>query len=147
MKYLFLLAALSVNAAFAQRDSVAFFYRPERVSVLIQERKEAGTRLEDFIDHVSSDIIYTSTSQDQNIRIACGKGMLGSECTFTFTPGPAVVIKDRALVVNTTLENLGLPNVGPFKMSFAGSMKDKFSLEILPDGTVRMEGSKKIGTN
>lgn len=147
MKFVLLFATLLINTAFAQQDSVAFFYKPDRVSVLIQERKEARTRLEDFIDHVSSDIVYTSTSQDNNIRIACGKGYFGSECTFSFTPGPAVVIKDRSLLVNTTLENLGLPNVGPFKMSFASSMKDRFTLEILPDGTVRIEGSKKIGRN
>lgn len=143
MKYALLLIVLLMNTAFAQRDSVAFFYKPDRVSVFIQERLEAGNRLTDFIDHVSADVTYTSTSVDKSIRIACYKGVLGSECTFTFTPGAAVQIKDRSLVVNTTLENLGLPNVGEFKMSFAGSMKDKFRMEILDDGTVRMEGSKK----
>lgn len=143
MKYFFLLIALFVNTAFAQQDSVAFFYKPDRVVVLIQERKEAGTRLADFIDHVSADVIYTSTSLDKSIRIACGKGVLGSECTFTFTPSAAVQIKDRAMVVKTNLENLGLPNVGEFKMAFAGSMKDKFMLQIMNDGSVRMEGSKK----
>lgn len=143
MKFILLLAALLVNTAFAQRDSVAFFYRPERVVVLIQERIEAGSRLSNFIDHVSNGTIYTSTSEDNSIRISCGKGTLGSECRFTFTPGEVVEIKDRALVVNTTSKNLGFPNTGAFKMSFQGSMKDRFIIEIFEDGTVHMEGSKK----
>lgn len=143
MKFFLLLIVLFVNAAFAQQDAVAFFYKPDRVAVLIQERLNDGTRISDFIEHVTTERYFETTSVDGSIRIGCLKRVIGADCVLNFIPSHSVKFMDRAIVVSTTLEDLGLPNVGAFNMSFAGSMKDKFKLEIKEDGTVRMEGSKK----
>lgn len=147
MKKFALLAALFISSAYAQEDSVGFFYKKDKVIVLINERVEVGTRLSDFISLVSSDDVYSVTTQDKSIAIRCGRVNIGSGCTMQFIPGKNVQIKDRSLIVNTTVQELGLPNVGAFEMSFASSMKDKFKLVITNDGKVYMEGSKKLSSS
>ena len=148
MKNIIIIAALFITqTAFAQKDSVAFFYRPEKVVVLINERNEAGTRLLDFMKHFGNEEGFRATSSDGAIDFVCGRGTFGSTCKFVFSPTSSVRIADRSLSAMTIVQDLGLPDNGAFTMSFASSMKDRFTVAITGDGRIEFFGSKKLGGN
>ena len=147
MKFLALLISLMSFSAFAQQDSVAVFYRPERVVILINERFEQGNRLNDFLDQIGAGESFDVITTDKTINISCYRGTMGSSCTFKFMPGNGIVIQDRSVTVKTTLNTLKLTDVPPFKMHFRGSMNDKFDLVITEDGGVQIFGAKPFGKN
>lgn len=146
MKFALLILSALVFAvsAFASSDSVAFFYNPEKVVVLINERSQTG-RLNNFMNHFGNNDVLNATSADQKINISCARGQLGIACTFKFFPSEFVQIRDRSLNVVTNVAVLGLPGTGAFEMSFASSMKDKFSFNVEDNGQIHMTGSKLIG--
>ncbi|WP_408096172.1 hypothetical protein ACJVC5_14125 [Peredibacter sp. HCB2-198] len=146
MKFALLTLSALVFAvsAIAANDSVAFFYKPEKVGVLINERSQTG-RLSNFLNHFGNSDVLNTTSTDQKINISCARGQIGIACTFTFLPAQNIQIRDRALSVVTNVAALGLPNAGAFEMSFASSMKDKFNFAVSDKGEIRMTGSKILG--
>lgn len=139
-----LVAMMSVASAFASRDSVAFFYSPKKVSVLINERSLVG-RLDGFMRHLGQSNSLRAISQDGSMDLGCARGDIGISCTFTFIPGQDIRIQNRSLAVLTHISALNLANNGAFQMSFASSMKDLFYFEMNENGEILMEGSKKIG--
>lgn len=147
MKLLVLFISLFSFSAIANQDSVAFFYRPEKVIVLINERIEAGMRLEQFLNALGGADHIEATSQDGTISFTCGRAALGNSCRFVFTPSEKVIIQDRALSAIFSANDLGITTSGKFEMTFAGSMKDRFSLRISEDGTIDIFGSKRMGNN
>ncbi|WPU67192.1 hypothetical protein [Peredibacter starrii] len=146
MKFALLTLSALVFAvsAIASSDSVAFFYNPEKVVVLINERSQTG-RLNNFMNHFGNNDVLNTTSIDQKINISCARGQLGIACTFKFFPSELIQIRDRSLIVQTNVAALGFPSVGAFEMSFASSMKDKFNFAVKDNGEILMTGSKLIG--
>lgn len=147
MKYVLFLLALCSFQVFAQQDSVAVFYRPERVVILINERFEQGNRLNDFLDHIRAGESYDFITTDKTINISCYRGTKGSSCTFKFIPGKDILIENRSVKVSTDLATLNLENTLPYNLHFRGSMNDKFDLKILEDGKVEIFAAKPFGKN
>lgn len=142
---LFALSSLMLmSSAFANNDSVAFFYQPNEVGVLINERTQTG-RLDAFMKHFGAADYLKGSTQNETIRFECGRGYYGLSCVFKFYPSANVQIKDRSMQAETSAQALNLPANGAFAMSFASSMKDKFNFAISSDGVIRMDGSKKVG--
>ena len=146
MKFALLAISALVFAvsAIAANDSVAFFYNPEKVVVLINERSHVG-HLNNLLNHFGNSDVLSTSSADQKINITCARGQLGIGCTLTFFPAQNIQIRNRALNVVTNVAALGLPNAGAFEMSFTSSMKDRFNLAVSHDGEIRMNGSKTLG--
>lgn len=145
MKSTFLYAilfCLTIGIANANRDSVAFFYKEDKVAVLINERANYG-RLHSLLDHLNLDGRLNVLSSDESIKLSCTESDEGVGCTFRFLPSENVVIAERSLVAETTLAAVGLENNGAFEISFASSMKDKLHIKITDDGKLIITGSKK----
>lgn len=148
MKTIILLTTLLLSQlALASQDSVAVFYRPEKVIVLINERIQAGVRLQEFMNHFGATDSFMASNDDESIVITCGQSSTSSSCKFIFTPAQDVVIKDRTVTVKTSLRNFNLNNNGEFKMEFASSMNDKFFFTVSADGDITMTGSKILRTS
>ena len=141
MKFAILLSASLLTSAYAANDSVAFFYNPEKVVVLINERNLSG-RLDRFMRHFGNSDVLATSSSDNSIAINCNRARLGIGCSFKFKPSNTVRIQNRSLKVDTSAKFLNLPDVGVFQMNFASSMKDKFEFVMLENGSIRMTGSK-----
>lgn len=142
---LFALSLLTLmSSAFATNDSVAFFYQPNEVGVLINDRTQTG-RLDAFMRHFGAEDYLQGSTQSETIRFECGRGYFGISCVFKFYPAANVQIKDRSMLAQTSAQDMNLPANGAFEMSFASSMKDRFNFAISTDGVIRMEGSKKMG--
>lgn len=149
MKYistLLLLAFCSSLTATARegRDSVAFFYRPEKVVVLINERSSSG-RLIQFMEQFTFESKLVGASNDGTITFSCSRNSIEAGCRFRFLPSANVAINNRRLKTSIASEELGLSPAGTFKMNFASSMKDRFQLVIDDEGIMTIEGSKILG--
>jgi hypothetical protein len=145
MKTTFLYAilfCLTIGIAQANRDSVGFFYKEDKVVVLINERTSYG-RLHALLDHLNLGDRLNVLSNDETIKLSCTKSWEGVGCTFRFFPSENVTIENRSLIAEASLEALGLDNNGEFEISFASSMKDKLHIRITEDGKLIITGSKK----
>lgn len=141
-KFIFILIlSLYSLTTLAQRDSVAFFYTPKKVNVLINERG-VDSRLHAFMDYFRVDTELLLTSVDQDIQLGCAREVDRVSCTFTFHPSTDVQIANRELLVQKDLRALEVETSGSFEMSFRSSMKDNIHLTII-DGVLRISASKK----
>ena len=138
----FFMLSLSALAA-PGRDSVAFFYRTDKVVVLINERGQAG-RLQDFFAVLGASENFYVSNEDESMKFGCSRNFEGASCTFTFFPAPNLQIVERSLKGRAHLQDFGLSTDGPFSMYFESSMKDKFTLEIDAEGALFFSGSKLL---
>ncbi|MBC7713761.1 MAG: hypothetical protein H7177_10510 [Rhizobacter sp.] len=128
--------------AMATSDSVAVFHRPEKVTVLINERGESS-RLQDMMSNFNADKYIHTITADQKVMITCGRNIEAASCTFTFYQSPEVVIAERSMTAQASLADLEMESTQNFEINFESSMNDKFSLEV-KDGNIFFKSSKKI---
>lgn len=128
-------------SAFAQRDSVAFFYRPHKIDVLLNERGEVS-RLQNFMNYFEAGHELSLLSEDHDIKIQCARLVDKATCTLTFYPSTDVLTVNRELQVTKRLSSFGLERNDEFEMHFQGSMKDNFHL-VINDGVLTISASKK----
>ena len=136
-----ILFAFISTASLAQRDSVAFFYTPKKINVLINEKGEVS-RLHDFMNFfkVGNELILKS--EDKDIKLECAREFDRATCTFTFYPSSNVQTDNRELHVEKELTNFGVVTSDAFEMSFRGSMKDNIHL-VIDNGILLISASKK----
>ena len=132
---------LMASPVFASRDSIAFFYKPEKVGILINERGTSG-RIHDFMDHLGASEDLYLLSKDETIMLGCKRIENAATCTFRFLPGADVLTENKELHVKTSLSNFNLEEIAYFEMKFLSSMKDNIHLEI-KDGFLNIDASKK----
>ncbi len=141
-KLIFLASSLIISTqTFASRDSIAFFYTPKKVSVLINERG-TNSRLHDFMDFFNADNDMVLTSKKGDIKLGCARDIDKVSCTFTFLPSENVALDNRELHVLTTLNDFGVESDDSFEMRFRSSMKDNITLTVT-DGELVISASKK----
>ncbi|KYG62690.1 hypothetical protein AZI87_15495 [Bdellovibrio bacteriovorus] len=138
MKSLFLLLSLMATNAFAAADSVGVFHRPEKVVVLVNEHGSQG-RLQGFMDALQAQDQLLWLSQDESIKIQCGRNATDASCTFRFFPSDSVSVESRS--VNAFTEGKSLAK-NPYEMHFESSNGDKFTLKVEEQG-ISFWGSKK----
>lgn len=136
-----LLGLIFSVSAFAQRDSVAFFYRPHKIDVLLNERGEVS-RLQNFMNYFKAGHELNLLSEDQDIKIQCARIIDKATCTLTFYPSTDVFTVNRELQATKKLSNFGMERKDEFEMHFQGSMKDNFHL-VINDGVMTISASKK----
>ena len=136
-----ILFAFISTASLAQRDSVAFFYTPKKINVLINERGEVS-RLHHFMNFFKAGNELILRSEDKDIKLECAREFDRATCTFTFYPSLDVQTVNRELHVEKALSNFGVETVDAFEMSFRGSMKDNIHLSIV-NGFLTISASKK----
>lgn len=141
MKLLILLFvhALFLSPLYASQDSVGVFYKPEKVIVLIEEKKVAP-RLNGFMNALSADNEFRYESYDKNLRIACGRNSEKAVCTFTVLPGALGKISHRKVEAFIPAIEFNFKN--DYEMSFESSMQDRFYLKINSEG-LEFTGTKK----
>lgn len=143
MNKLFILTfALIISShAFASRDSIAFFYTPKKVNVLINERG-TNSRLHDFMNffNASNELVLLSKSGD--IKLGCAREVDKVACTFTFLPSVNVALDNRELHVAASMTEFGMESNDSFEMSFRSSMKDNMTLSVA-GGELVIYASKK----
>lgn len=141
-KYLTLtLMILASSFAWANQDSIAFFYSPNKVNVLINE-KGTSSRLHDFMNLFTDAHELLLVSENKDMKIGCARSVEKVACTFTFYPSHYVRIDDRQLAAAVPLLFLSPSVLDNFEMNFRSSMKDNLQLHIR-DGVVVISGSKK----
>ena len=133
--------ALFSTVSLAQRDSVAFFYTPQKINVLINERGEVS-RLQSFMSFFNAGNELILRSQDKDIKLECARMIDRATCTFTFYPSVNVQTVNRELHVMKDLANFGLDINESFEMKFLGSMKDNIHL-VIENGVLNITASKK----
>jgi hypothetical protein len=127
--------------SWAHQDSIAFFYSPNKVNVLINER---GTfsRLHDFMNLFTDTHELLLVSENNDMKIGCARSVEKVACTFTFYPSHYVRIEDSLLAAAVPLTFFTPSVLDNFEMSFRSSMKDNLQLQIR-NGVVVISGSKK----
>lgn len=141
-KYILLPFMLVTSSlAWANFDSIAFFYSPNKVNVLINERG-TSSRLHDFMNLFTDAHELVLISENNDMKIGCARSVEKVACTFTFYPSHYVRIEDKELAAAVPLMFLSPVVLDGFEMSFRSSMKDNLQLQIR-DGVVVISGSKK----
>lgn len=136
-----LMLSLFSAVSYAQLDSVAFFYTPQKINVLINERGEVS-RLQNFMNFFNAGHELFLVSKDNDIKFACARDYDKATCTLTFYPSQDVQTQNRELRLVKSLENFDLDIQDSFTMSFRGSMKDNFHL-VIENGVMTIFASKK----
>lgn len=130
-----------ISNACASRDSIGFFYRSEKVDIVLTERSKNG-RIPRFMDYLLVNNSVFLENNEKTIKLGCAREENRSSCTFTFYPHEAkILIKDKTLIVSMPLDELGLISNGDFEMYFEGSMNDKMFFEI-KNNILSIEASK-----
>lgn len=127
----------------AASDSVAVFYRPEKVVVVVNERGEAA-RLQSFMNFVDAGLSLQKETSDGSIKISCKRTIEISSCTFSFIPGEIVIIGERFASAQLLLSDLGLESAEDFSLLFESSMGDQFTLNALSGKTIQFFAKKKV---
>ena len=127
----------------AANDSVAIFYRPEKVVVVINERGEAA-RLQSFMNFVDAGLSLQKETSDGSIKIACKRTIEVSSCTFSFIAGEKVTIGERFVRAQLLLSDFSLESAEDFSLSFESSMGDQFTLSALSGKTIQFFAKKKV---
>ncbi|WP_413569756.1 hypothetical protein ACLWBD_04705 [Bdellovibrio sp. HCB117] len=138
MKSLVILLSLITVNAFAAADSVGVFHRPEKVIILVNEHGSHG-RLQGFMEAIQAQDQLVWLSEDESIKIQCGRNSTDASCTFRFFPSDSVSVESRS--VNAFSEGKGLAKT-PYEMHFESSNGDKFTLKVEEKG-LSFWGSKK----
>jgi len=133
-----LLLLLQINNAMASRDSLAFFYKPNKVSVLINELTPYG-RLGDFMNQFTTEASFQREAD--GFKMSCSRTLRGAGCRFHFTPEDNILIQDRTLSAQFDLEAMEPTLNDSFVVNFASSANDKLRITI-EDNTLIFEGSK-----
>lgn len=141
-KYLILVGLFLLStSAIASRDSIAFFYTPAKVNILINERG-MDSRLHDFMNHFNAGNELILESEKGDITLGCAREINKVACRFTFTPSNNVAIENKELAVLAKMSSFGIMSDDSFEMSFRGSMKDNMSFTI-EHGVLKIFASKK----
>ncbi|WP_373999145.1 hypothetical protein [Bdellovibrio bacteriovorus] len=138
MKSLVILLSLITANAFAAADSVGVFHRPDKVVILVNEHGSQG-RLQGFMDAVQAQDQLVWLSQDESIKIQCGRNATDASCTFRFFPSDSVSVESRSVNAFSEGKNLAKAH---YEMHFESSNGDKFTLKVEEKG-LSFWGSKK----
>lgn len=128
-------------SAMASRDSIAFFYTPAKVNILINERG-VNSRLHDFMNYFKAGQELIFESENGDITLGCVRDINKVACRFTFIPSSNVAIENKELSVLADMTSFRVMTKDSFKMTFLGSMKDNMSFSI-ENGELRILASKK----
>lgn len=141
-----LIAILSLFAfppqAFAARDSVAVFHRPEKVVVLVNEAGR-NSRLQNWFDSLGAGAEIYALSADKSININCGRSEIAVSCNFRFLPSATNVFSPRRVDVQTSLRDMQLNPQADSEVSFESDRQDRFVITIA-NGQIRFHAEKKI---
>lgn len=136
-----LLISFSSSLAFAGRDSVAVFHRPEKVVVLFTENFSRSTRILDLVGALGGSDSFELASADGSVRVRCNKSPDAGSCTLTFRPSPTVSIAPKTLSVSHPLTDLA-PTAGSTEIFFESAQDDRVSI-LVDDGRFTLEASKR----
>lgn len=138
--FVFTAILLSLSTSFAAQDSVAVFYRPEKVIVLLNE-KQGAPRLQKFMDAIGAEGSFVYESTDKALRINCARNDFESTCTFRILSesnmGKIGVKRAEAFVPATDIHVQS-----DYEMTFESSMGDRFHLKLNSKGLWYL-GNKK----
>lgn len=143
MKKLLLISLLMLISlpVFASRDSIAFFYKTEKVGILLNERGTNG-RIQNFMDFLGAQENMLLLSKNGDVKLGCARNEENASCTFTFLPSANVETQNKELNVKISLNQFDLEVTEDFEMSFLGSMKDKLDLKVI-DNELIIYAAKK----
>lgn len=123
----------SIQASAAQ-DSVAVFFNFQKTVVLVNE--EGANRLHAFMDQMGVKGELHHSSEDQSLKIDCGRTVATASCTFRLLPSPTVQFGHKIVTAEVAVDV-----TGTFETSFESSRGDTFTLEIV-DGKMRLLAKK-----
>lgn len=128
------------STSYANKDSVGVFYKPEKVIVLVNEKRGAP-RLNGFMNAVGAGDSFVYETDDKTFRINCGRNIEESTCTFRLLNGSKIgQIQTRRVEAFIPASEIKVH--ANYKMYFESSMGDKFLLETTEQG-ISYTGSKK----
>lgn len=131
MKFMSLVLVCLVSvSAWAQRDSVGVFYRPEKTVVLVTENFHRSQRLLAMMQTLGAENRLLLISSDNSLKIDCGANLEVASCTFRFFPSEAVEIGNKNVEALINLTDLGVAQAADYEMIFESSMADRFILKI-----------------
>ena len=93
------------QATFASQDSVAVFYKQDKVVVMIKDYPSSG-RLQEFITIVGGPQGFRYQSDDKMMRLECGQNSAEAVCTFGFEPTVGVQFIARGVQALVPVESL-----------------------------------------
>ena len=124
----------------AKWDSVGVFLRTDKVVVLINERG-SQSRLQQFMNLVKAQNDFDYLSEDQGLKISCGRSETASTCTFRLLPSSEILIGPRSVETAFECGKLHLNPDDQFHMEFKNSNGDQFALEVT-NGRVHLLATK-----
>lgn len=143
MKLMTVVLGLLISvSAWANRDSVGVFYRPEKTVVLATENLYRTQRLPAMMRALGAENRLLLVSKDNSIKIDCGASLEAASCTFRFFPSDVVEIGVKNVEALIAFVDLGVVDAEDFEMSFESSMADRFILKI-KDGHVYLYAHKR----
>lgn len=132
-----LIAGLTMFAslqATAAQDSVAVFFNPNKTVVLVNE--QYPDRLQAFMDHMAANGELHLLSEDESIKIDCGRTAKSASCTFRLLPSQSVQFGNKIVTASvpvTASES--------FATNFESSRGDQFEIQIA-DGVLTLKANK-----
>jgi hypothetical protein len=135
MTFLF---AFLLSPAFAARDSVAVFLRPEKSVILINERG-ADSRLQNLFSALGAGTDLLWESEDQSIRLNCGRNQTAATCTIRLLPSANVSIEAKK--VSAFAELRGVRAWKETELTWESSRANVFTVKIF-NGRIGLFGRK-----
>ena len=124
------------QGAFAAQDSVAVFFKQDKVVVMIKDYPSAG-RLQEFLSIVGSQQGFRYQSDDKMMRLECGQNPAEIVCTFGFEPTNGVQFIERGVQAMVPVESLA-----PAEFTFVSSRGDSVRLRT-GSGGIEVLAQKK----
>lgn len=124
-------ASLQASAA---QDSVAVFFNPNKTVVLVNE--QYPDRLQAFMDQMAVGGELHLLSDDESIKIDCGRTAKSASCTFRLLPSAAVQFGHKAVAAT-----MRVSIAGSFETAFESSRGDQFVV-LISEGTMILKANK-----
>ncbi|MBX3020580.1 MAG: hypothetical protein KF799_02795 [Bdellovibrionales bacterium] len=143
MKYIAILVTsmIAISTSASNWDSVAVFYRPEKVLVQINERG-LNSRLQSLMTAWNFDREMKLLSQDESFKIDCARNHEAATCILRFLPSPTVNLQPRQARAELSANELGLSDISDMKIDFLNSNGDHFHL-VVEAGRISIHASKR----
>lgn len=128
-----LLQSVGVSEAVAAKwDSVGVFLRPQKSVILINESRAnswPGSKIHQLMDVMNVATDFAFLSQDESIKLSCGRNVNAAICTFRFYPSSGVRILGKEVEAKIALSDLELAGfrtvgVGALNLEFQNSNGD-----------------------
>lgn len=132
----FIIIALLGLPAYAAKDSVALFLRPEKSVILINERG-ANSRLQHLIQAFGPEKELLWESEDKNFRFNCARDESKAECTISLLQSGGVLIAKKEVMAAANI----LRQTTDVSLEWASSRENRVTIEIFK-GNLRIHGTK-----